>query len=564
MAPSPIKLQFEIPGYDILAKIGEGASATVWRARQRSLDRFVAIKVLRHELSSDPEEIDDFLREARVVASIKHPNMVPIYDVGQTDGRPYFVMELIEGRTLGEQIRKHGPIPEAQALAYAEQIAAPLAHAWDARHLIHRDVKADNILLDHGSQVRVADLGIAGIATPTGLSETTNRTLVGTPNYMSPEQAQCDPKVDYRADIYSLGCLLYEMVTGKLPFADLETDQVLTGQITRTIDSPRKLNPAISPACAELIRRMMMKLPKHRYDSWKAAIKEIEIAAAGKKLPTRGQFKSTISPISSGGITPIPVAPGKIGHAANRAAKAQARPTTSPALPVFLKVFALIALGAWAYRLLDLPPAPRLNLTPVKAPASALHQPAPQPIPQPAPAAAPANPGLSPEASFTQVMNALMASDPGQARDALRAAMEQGLDREHVSAIGTFIDAADSADRLVLRGFQASIGQDAELQVGTRRLSIIVKSVNASGVTAAFLLPDGQQRETTFKISKLTGVEQSRWVGAADTPIKSMAKTILLMRGGNLPEARDMAAKTGDLAALLAAEIDTRIARLTE
>ncbi len=570
-APSLIREQLTIPGYDILTKLGEGGSATVWHARQRSLDRAVAIKVLHHQLGTDPEEVDDFLREARALASVSHPNMITIHDVGQHDGQSYFVMELIEGKTLGHIVRTRGALPEQQALGYVRQVAEALNHAWKSRHLIHRDVKSDNILIDANGQARLADLGIAGIATPSGIDGAGSDKLAGTPNYMAPEQAQGATDIDFHCDIYSLGCVLYELLTGTMPFDGLECDEVLTAQITRTIDHPRKRVPSLSLGATELVRRMMAKNSKERYASWDALIKELRLAIEGKTLPPRRQGKSTVSALVKSPPS------SKLAETTNRSHTRKKSRRASPALSIFLKAFTLAGLCALLVRLVDLPPKPILELrrptpnTPTSpSGATAVHSPESTVAPQPSQPAHDAGNATStqahitPENTLASVLDALLAGTPDAARTVLTEAGDGGLDDTATRDIATLIDAVEAAPRLILRGFRTKVGEKTTLIVGTRELQATIKAVSSQGVTADFILPNGHTRETSFGVAKLDGTEQSRWIGPSDSPTKAMAKSILLMQGGDMIGALSEAEQAGSIAPLLTSCINARIQRLTE
>ena len=275
----------KIPGYDIIQKIGEGSVGIVWKGHQVSLDRIVAIKILRDELLSDPEEISDFIKEARSAAQLKHPNLVQVYDVANKDGKYYFVMEYIDGPTVTKLIDVKGVIPQKHALKIIRQVADALKSAWDQNRLIHRDIKPDNIVIDSDGTTKLADLGLAKQVSrkrPTG--NTQANMIAGTPNYMSPEQASGRTNLDARSDMYSLGATLYHMLTGKMPFEDNNQEDTLSKQITDFLVNPRNINPGISIAAARLIAVLMMKSPSDRYADWDAVIDDIKKVQTGRML----------------------------------------------------------------------------------------------------------------------------------------------------------------------------------------------------------------------------------------------------------------------------------------
>src|SRR3954452_1008176 len=212
-----------IPGYQLLSKLGKGAMATVYKARQLSLDRIVAVKVLPDRMSENPEFVDRFYKEGKAAARLSHNNIVQAIDVGVSpDVYHYFVMEYIEGKTLYD-IMQPPPVgdgrsfTEPEALEIGIQMADALAHAHQ-RNLIHRDVKPKNILLTPGGVAKLTDLGLARAMDDKEAAETEAGKAYGTPYYISPEQIRGDVDIDFRADIYSLGATMYHLVTGKPPF----------------------------------------------------------------------------------------------------------------------------------------------------------------------------------------------------------------------------------------------------------------------------------------------------------------------------------------------------------
>jgi len=293
-----------IPGYEILLKIGEGATATVWRARQESLDRQVAIKVLKPQYVGNQEEVAAFLREARAVAKLKSHHIIQIYDVGQAGDVIYFVMEYIDGHTLSSLLDLGDPIAQPRALSIASAVAQALADAWNAEKIIHRDIKPGNIIIEKGGGgVKVADLGLAGIVDATGHLVGDNENIVGTPSYMSPEQASGNDAISFTSDMYSLGAVLYHMLTGKMPFSGQDLQDVLQAQIEDQLAFPQDVNPKVSTACAQLIARLMMKSPQGRYAKWENVITDIDRLADGK-VAVMKPVAGTGSTIAAKGAAP--------------------------------------------------------------------------------------------------------------------------------------------------------------------------------------------------------------------------------------------------------------------
>jgi len=259
-----------IAGFEILKKLGQGGMATVWMARQISLDRVVAIKVLLPRFAVDDEEIARFRSEAQAAARLKHPGIVQVYDASVTDGSYYFIMEYIAGYTVGEWLRRKATLPERDALVVAEHVCDALGYAWDHAKVIHCDIKPDNVMIDDDGTVKVMDLGLARTLNAMSSFVEDDEHVLGTPSYMSPEQARGDAHLDFRSDIYSLGAMLYHLVTGKRLFSETDENTALEMQITGCAPDPIDLNPALSrPLCA-LIERMLAKNPDLRGESWQS------------------------------------------------------------------------------------------------------------------------------------------------------------------------------------------------------------------------------------------------------------------------------------------------------
>ena len=234
---------------------------TVFSARDEKLGRVVAVKLLKEELSSDPRFVERFRREARSVAALSHPNVANVFDYGEEDGRHFIVMELIEGRDLAQLMREEGPIDPARAKAITEQIALALGHAHSAG-LIHRDVKPPNVIVLDDDRVKVTDFGIARAMGESTLTAT--GTILGTAQYVSPEQASGeDPGPP--SDVYSLGIVLYEMVTGAVPFTGDSPISVALRHVRDQVPPPSSIDPSIPPDVDELVAKATAKPPEDRY-----------------------------------------------------------------------------------------------------------------------------------------------------------------------------------------------------------------------------------------------------------------------------------------------------------
>lgn len=267
-----------IPNFEILETMPRGGMSTVYKARQISLDRIVALKTLPPHLAADSADIDKFIAEARTTANLKHPNIVQVYDFGKSEeGIYYFVMEFVSGYSVADWIRRKGGISEDNALLVAQSIAEALGYAWTRAGIIHCDIKPDNIIIDGDGTVKVADLGLAkSVRSVVDKDKTATGMVFGTPNYISPEQSRGDVELDCRADIYSLGAMLYHCVTGRMPFEGRPLMDVMDLQITDRIPDPQDVNARVSTEVTCLIETMMAKDRAHRPPDWTAVADDLE------------------------------------------------------------------------------------------------------------------------------------------------------------------------------------------------------------------------------------------------------------------------------------------------
>jgi serine/threonine protein kinase len=248
--------------YRIIEQLGQGGMATVFKAYHASLDRYVAIKVLHPAFGEDPAFEARFQREARVVAKLEHPNIVPIYDYAEHEKRPYLVMKFIEGDTLKARLDR-GPLSSEETLKIVEAVGSALAYAHK-QGVLHRDIKPSNVLVAADGQIYLADFGLARIA-QSGESTLSGDMLIGTPQYISPEQAMGVRELDERTDVYSLGVMIYEIVVGKVPFSADTPFSIIHDHIYSPLPLPRKVNPGVS----EQIERVLLKsLAKDRLDRY--------------------------------------------------------------------------------------------------------------------------------------------------------------------------------------------------------------------------------------------------------------------------------------------------------
>jgi serine/threonine-protein kinase len=275
--------------YRLTRLLGQGAMGTVYKARQTTLDRWVAVKLLKRELAQDQRFLEQFQKEARTAGKLRHENIVSALDCGHANGEDYFIMEYVEGRPLSRILQEQGKLPEAEALAVALQVARGLDYAWQHR-IIHRDIKSENILISPQKGAKICDLGLCrDIGTATAGKEG----YACTPSYASPEQARRDIELDCRTDIYSLGIVLYQMATGTLPFQGKPLE-LLAKHMTEAPPSPLSRNPSISPGLNRLILDMIEKDKAKRPQTPKDVVQKIEALQINKATMLPDDFNKQI------------------------------------------------------------------------------------------------------------------------------------------------------------------------------------------------------------------------------------------------------------------------------
>lgn len=337
--------------YEVIERVGGGGMALVYKAQDLLLNRNVAIKVLRQQFVHDEEFIRRFRREAQSAASLSHPNVVSIYDVGQEDDVHYIVMEYVEGKNLNEIIKERAPLQVDESVRIASQIADALDHAHH-NQIIHRDIKPHNILIGRNGRVKVTDFGIARAVTSTTITQTGS--VVGSVHYFSPEHAK-GIVTGEKSDLYSLGIVLYQMLTGQLPFLGESPISVALKHLQEEFDEPRKFNPLIPQSVENVILKSMRKNPQERYQSAKEMQTDLETCLMPERrnetkidFPDEDDIDQTrvmpaIKPeprgVTSTGAVPVMESNEETGKG-----KAKAKSWKKPALLISLTVLILIAM----------------------------------------------------------------------------------------------------------------------------------------------------------------------------------------------------------------------------
>ena len=283
----------QIPGYKIIGKLGAGAMAVVYKARQLSLNRIVAIKILPKRFSENPEYVERFYKEGQAAGKLNHPNIVQAFDVGEAGGYHYFVMEYVEGKTIADDLAQGNVFSESEALEIIIQVARALEHAH-ACNLIHRDVKPKNIMINSSGTVKLADMGLARGMSDIEAAQSEEGKAYGTPYYIAPEQIRGKIDIDGRADIYGLGATFYNMVTGRVPFMADNSADVMRKHLREKLIPPDHINTSLSAGVSEVIEIMMAKKRENRYSSVEELLVDLEALRQGQP-PLQAHRKFDVS-----------------------------------------------------------------------------------------------------------------------------------------------------------------------------------------------------------------------------------------------------------------------------
>ncbi len=308
--------RFVIGKYRVLERIGSGGMSSVYLCEHKYMRRRAAVKVLPTSMAEDPAALERFYLEARAVAALDHPNIVRAYDVDQDDDLHYLVMEYVEGLSLQDLVRKEGPLAPARATELMRQAALGLQHAHDTAGLVHRDIKPGNLIVDKAGTLKILDLGLARFfhEENESITQKYDETVLGTADYLAPEQILDSHSVDIRADVYSLGTTLYYCLAGKAPFAEGTIPQKLIWHQTRQPKAIRRVRPEVPAALEAVLMKMMAKDPNERYQDPKEVVQALAgclpaaiepvAAPAGQRLANAGTAKAAKN-VNGGQESPV-------------------------------------------------------------------------------------------------------------------------------------------------------------------------------------------------------------------------------------------------------------------
>jgi hypothetical protein len=513
---------------------------------------------------------------ARKASAIKHPDLVQILDMGTVDGRPYFVSEYVAGQSIAATIGQSGPLDPSKVLRIARHVAEALENAWRMYNLPHHDLKPENVMLDEDGTVKVVDLGLALLAQPDALAEQIRAGhLEADPHFMAPEQAQCDKEQNYRADIYSLGALMYFMLTGVRPFENEEPIMVLHHLVNGNIANPTDLVPSVPVGLSLLVGRMMMRDPTARPSDWGSVVHHVRRLEAGGAVLARPDSYT-------GSVVLPPAAVAAHGVEAAPAARAGRKPAKQAfrqpraLVPAWFRLPARLLLLAWllllSYVLFEpitllLPRGPQRS-----APAASrgdarteTHVTGEQAEPshgQPAveqTARPTERPSTQPELSDLRadVADAICAGNFFQAlrltEDELRMPHSAAAVSE-LNEIRDIVLAVSGINSAIAAGAQGSLRRDMPLHVRGREMTVELRAMAGEKLTGYVKTRRGlavATNEITFSMSDLDPSDMAQFLGPAGTPGQCAMKYLVYMKARNHETARTFAENCGPLSAEL-------------
>lgn len=571
----------QIEGLESFEPIAQSSTSITWRAYQRALDRHVMVKMLLPEATANGEQVERFQAVSRALSRVKAQSFCQIFDISTSAECSYVIMEHAAGKTLAEHVQQNPRLPVRTVLRYALGIAEALGKAWDSERFVHRNLKPTTIHVTLEGVAKLTDYGNAFLAKPgIDIARMDDGMIIGTPNFIAPEQVDHSHPIDYRSDMYALGAILYFAFTGQIPFGDQTPDQVIHSQIEGVLPSPRSLRPDLPFSVCSLIERLLMKHPGHRYNTWNDVVGDIKRMLNGKPLrrrPLLGTGRSTLAaPLGNDGVTRT-----------SRHTPAAADPSGPSGFARFLLWLLLMAwlalfanhrlgdpsdlYGRLRHHLPELAPylptlspppsqqvmdGPRLRVlsqpAPAPHPAAKAVSPATQPSPAPVPTvqtrATPA-----PETPSDDVLQRTLADAyKRQGIDGLRtqvaAQLSTDANNPYLYALRDLLATLPPLDRLVTVALQQAVGQQIDLIHNGKTRKVVPQSITDGNVSLFFA---EQKRTIVLPITNINDSEKIRLLGTPLTPQQAAVVCLRLIEAGKRPAARPYIDAAGPLAPVL-------------
>jgi len=589
-----------IPGLQFTALLAQNDTFATWKATQASLQREVDVRVLNAE--TPPDQAEHFLALSRTLSRLTHPGLAQIYDVITEGGATHVIMEHVEGASLSEMVAGAGRLNPAQAMRLALQLAEALDYAWTQARVVFRNLKPQNLRVNSQGILKIAEYGLAIQVKPGANPLTADHGhVVGTPHYIAPEQVAASPAIDFRADMYALGTILYFLLTAKSPFEGLDSYEILKQQAGGQIPHPRNVVGQLPMPVCQFAMRLMMKQPQDRYAQWAEAIRDLRLLLANR--PPAGRLPnavSTIAPYSGHGAPVRVAAAGRNGPLATTAEldrRAPARGGNRFALWLLLMLWFLWLANERLGNPLSLPPAlvvdiglPDLNLSWLRKAAPEDGQPpATQPLAsmETGTAAMPSGeetagalPADTAASAADTAVGTAAEPDPGSTAPVVAAAAAPGLaeaasllaagdkagalvkleellaaspDATGIAAIRDALKTLPSPQPAVEAGLMAQRGQQIVIRYQGRERKIMPRAIVDGKLQAEFIAGEGISRPVVFQIDKLDAAEQLRWLPEPQTPVDHAIVCLLALQAGDKERLRAHSARAGALAPLFAA-----------
>lgn len=566
-----------ISGLESFVPLSQSSTAVTWRAYQRSLDRHVMVKMLLTEAVADHEQVERFISVARTIARIKAEALCQIYDVFSSGETHYVVMEDAAGQTLADLVQANPRVPVSTVLRLALNVADALGKAWGSARFVHRNLKPTTIHITPGGTAKLTDFGMAILATPeidTALLD--SGMIVGTPNFIAPEQVDHAHPIDHRTDMYALGAVLYFAFTGQIPFGEQPPEQVVRSQLEALLPNPRNIRPEIPLSVCALLERLLMKHPGNRYATWDAVVSDVNKLLEGKPIrrsPLLGTGLSTLA-------APVGATDSDLPRQNAIPFKHATRPggfirfTLWSVLYLWLALLANHRIGDpadlygrlrasfpdFTHYLPVLPEAaparpvrPPSASAPAVVPTSVAHDPKPRPQP-PTPALTvktveTRSTDVPPDDAFYRSLADAYKTGGTSGMQAFASArLAAGYTHPQFRAVRDALATVEPLDRLVTRALEQAKETEISLVFQGKTRTVVPKSVSNGEVTLFF---GEQNRHITLKIASIDNAEMIRLLGKSLTPSQSASVCFRLLETGHPEDARGHAAASGALAPVL-------------